>query len=155
MMYNLYLVWYSCHISTCARWSICVARDWVTWLADVSANKHIHSVQSRANLVLFSKVHGTTLKNVLLERSIQLIIGCLKTVNLTWVNKIAVIECTRLFAYERVRSYEGQMNAAPCQFFWVYWSVFLFNSDGVALKNHALIIYNTGSFFFILPVLNC
>ena len=53
------------------------------------------------------------LKNVLLERCIQLMIGGLKNFNLAWVNKIAVIGCTWLFVYETARTYEGGVNAAP------------------------------------------
>ena len=52
------------------------------------------------------------LKHVPLERWIQLI-GGLKTVNLAWVNKIAIIAYTWLFVYESARRYEGRMNAAP------------------------------------------
>ena len=40
-------------------------------------------------------------------------IGGMKTVNLKWVNRIAVIGCTLLFAYEIAFTYEGRMNAAP------------------------------------------
>ena len=78
----------------------------------MSANKRIHSVQSRANKVLFLKLMAPPLKNVLLERCIQLIIGGLKILKLIWVNKIAVIGCTCLFVYESARSYGGPMNAA-------------------------------------------
>ena len=52
------------------------------------------------------------LKNVLLEPCIQLMTCGLKTVNLAWLNKIAVIACTWLFVYESASSYEGRMNAA-------------------------------------------
>ena len=53
------------------------------------------------------------LKHDPLERWIQNMIGGLKTVSLAWVNKIAVIDCTWLFAYESALAYEGRMNAAP------------------------------------------
>ena len=43
-------------------------------------------------------------------------IGGLKTVNLAWVNEIAVIGCTRFFVYESALTYEGRMNAAPVLF---------------------------------------
>ena len=39
--------------------------------------------------------------------------GGLKTVNLAWVNKIAVIDCTWLFVYESALTYEVGRNAAP------------------------------------------
>ena len=39
-------------------------------------------------------------------------IGGLKTVNLAWVNKIAVIGCTWLFVYESALTYETRMGAA-------------------------------------------
>ena len=38
--------------------------------------------------------------------------GGLKTGNLAWVNKVAVIGFTWLFVYERAHSYEGRMNGA-------------------------------------------
>ena len=123
MMYKLYRVWYSWHICTiasnaienknCTRGSTCVVRDCAIWLADVSANKHIHSLQTRANIVLFLNLMAPPIKNVLIERCIQLMIGDLKNVNLAWVNNITVIGCTWLFVYEIARSYEGRMNAAP------------------------------------------
>ena len=40
-------------------------------------------------------------------------IGGFKTVNLSWVNKIAMIGYTWVFVYESARSYEGRMDAAP------------------------------------------
>ena len=40
------------------------------------------------------------IKNVPLERWIQLMIGSFKTVNLAWMNKISVISYTLLFVYE-------------------------------------------------------
>ena len=55
------------------------------------------------------------LKNVLRERCIQLMFGGLKTVNLAWVKKFAVIGCSRIFVYESARSYQVRMNAAPAQ----------------------------------------
>ena len=53
------------------------------------------------------------LKYVPLERGIQLMIGPFKTVNLTWVNKNALIGYTWLFVYESARRYKERMNAAP------------------------------------------
>ena len=66
----------------------------------MSANKHLQSVQFRASKALFLKLMRAVLKHVPLERFIQLMIGGLKTVNLAWVNKTAVIGYTRLFVYE-------------------------------------------------------
>ena len=123
MMYKPYRAWYSRHIYTiasndieyknCTRWIACVARDCSIWLANVSTIKHIHSVLLRENLVLFLKLTAPPLKNLLLERCSQHMIGGLKTVNLTWVNKIAVIGGTWIFVYESARSYERRLNAAP------------------------------------------
>ena len=53
------------------------------------------------------------LKHVPLERWIQLLLGGLKTVNLAWVNKFAMIGYTWLFVYERPRRYKGRMNTGP------------------------------------------
>ena len=86
------------------------------WLADESANKHLQSMQLRASKALFLKLMRVVLKHVPLERWIQHMIGGLKTVNLAWVNKIAVIGCTWLFVYESALTYEGRMNAASCLF---------------------------------------
>ena len=55
----------------------------------------------------------TVLKHVPLDRRIQLMIGGIKTVNLEWVNKVAIIGYTWIFVYESLRRYEGRMNAAP------------------------------------------
>ena len=52
-------------------------------------------------------------KNVPLEHWIQLMIGGFKTLNLAWVNKIAVNGYTWLFVYKSAGRYEGRMNAAP------------------------------------------
>ena len=51
-------------------------------------------------------------KRVPLERWVQLMIGGFKTVNLAWINEIAVIGCTWLFVYESARNFEERMNAA-------------------------------------------
>ena len=40
-------------------------------------------------------------------------IGSFKTVNMAWINKIAMSGYTWLFVYESARRYEGRMNAAP------------------------------------------
>ena len=116
---------HSCHICTigsnaieyknCTRWGPYVARDGAIWLADVSAIKHLQSVQMRAGKALFLKLMWAVLKHVPLERWIQHVIGGLKTVNLAWVNKFAVIGCTWLSVYESALTYKGRMNAAPGQ----------------------------------------
>ena len=82
-------------------------------LAEESANKHLCSMQLYVNIVHFLKLMRVVLKHVPLERWIQLMIGGFKTVNLAWVNKIAMIGYTWLFVYESLRRYEGRMNAAP------------------------------------------
>ena len=82
-------------------------------MADESPNKHLQCVQLRASKALFPKLMRAVLKHVPLESWIQLMIGGLKTVNLAWVNKIAVIGCTWLFVYESSVTYEGRMNVAP------------------------------------------
>ena len=52
-------------------------------------------------------------KNVPLERWIQLMTGGFTTVNLSWVNKIAVIGYTRLYVYQIAHSYEERNNFLP------------------------------------------
>ena len=59
--------------------------------------------------VHFLKLMRAILKYVPLERWI----GGFETVNLAWVNKIALIGYTWLFVYQIARSYEGRMNAGP------------------------------------------
>ena len=54
---------------------------------------------------------GAVVKKIPLERWIQPMIGGLKTVSLTWVNKNVVLGYTWLFVYQRARSYEVRMNA--------------------------------------------
>ena len=61
----------------------------------------------------FLKLMREVLKHVPFECCIQLMIGGLKTVNLAWVNKNAMIGYTWLFAYDSARRYRGWMNAAP------------------------------------------
>ena len=63
-------------------------------------------------LANYLKLMRVVLKYVPLERWIQLMIGGFKTVNLAWVNKIAVIGYTWLFVYESAGRYERRMNAA-------------------------------------------
>ena len=70
-------------------------------LADVSVNTHLRSMQSHVNIVHFLNL----VKNVSLERWIQLFIGGFKTVSLAWVNKFAT-GYTWLFVYESAHGYE-------------------------------------------------
>ena len=122
MVYKLYCVWYSCHICTiasnkmeykiCMRWGKCVARDGAIGLADVSAIKHLQSMQLQASKALFLKLMRVVLKHVPLECWIQHMTGGFKTVSLAWVFKIAVIGCKWLFVYKSALTYEGRMNAA-------------------------------------------
>jgi len=51
-------------------------------------------------------------KNIPLERWIQLMFGGFKNVNLAWVNKIAVIGYTWLFVYQNAHSYEERMHVS-------------------------------------------
>ena len=71
-------------------------------------------MQLYVNIVHFLNIMRVVLKHVPLERWIQLISGRFKTVNLAWVNKIALIGYTWLFVYESPRRYEGRMNTAQC-----------------------------------------
>ena len=80
-------------------------------LTDVSAYKHLRSMQLHVNIVHFLKLTRAVLKHVPLERWIQLMIGGFKTVNLAWVNKIVMMIYTWFFAYESVRRYKGRMSA--------------------------------------------
>ena len=82
-------------------------------MADVSAHMHLQSMQLRASKALFVKLMRVVLKHVPRERWIRYMTGGFKTVNLSWVNKIAVIVGTWLFVYESAPTYEGRMNAAP------------------------------------------
>ena len=74
-------------------------------LTDVSANTYLRSMQSHVNIVHFLKL----VKNIPLERWIQLVIGGFKTVSLAWVNKIAVTGYAWLFIYESAHSYKEGM----------------------------------------------
>ena len=91
-----------------------VSVDLAMPLADGSANKHSRSMQLYVNIVHFLKLMRVVLKNVPLERWNQLMIGDFKTVNLAWVNKVAMIGYPWLFVYEIACRYEERMlNAAP------------------------------------------
>ena len=52
-------------------------------------------------------------KNVPLERWIQLMIGAFKIVKLAGVKKIAMIGYSWLFVYQKAYSYEEQMHVPP------------------------------------------
>ena len=83
-------------------------------MADMSANKHLQSMQLQASKALFLKHLRVVLKHGPLERWIELMIGDLKNISLAWVNKIAEIGFRWLFVYKSALTYEGRMNVAPC-----------------------------------------
>ena len=72
-------------------------------LADESVNKHLCSMQLYVNIVHFLKLMQVVLKLVPLERWIQHMIGGFKTINLAWVNKVAMNGYTCFFVYENLR----------------------------------------------------
>ena len=79
----------------------CISRPRLS-LADASANEHSRSVQLYVNIVHFLNLMLAVLKRVPLERWIQFMIGGFKTVNLAFVNKVAVFGYTWLFVYESI-----------------------------------------------------
>ena len=91
-------------------------------------------MQLRARKTLFLKLMRLVLKHVPLERWIQYMIGGLKTVNLTWVNKIGVVGCTWGFVYERAFTYEGRKNAVPVHSYLNYDTYFINSSEMIELK---------------------
>ena len=67
------------------------------WLTCPPISIYRACTQLRASKALFLKLMRVVLRHVPRERWIQLMNGGLKTVNLAWVIKIAVIGCTWLF----------------------------------------------------------
>ena len=72
-------------------------------------------MQYYVNIVHFLKLMRVVLKHVPFERWIQLMIGGFRTVNLAWVNKVALNGYTWLFVYASLRRYEGRFIAAHGQ----------------------------------------
>ena len=61
-----------------------------------SVPRRVSSMHLHVYIVHFLKLMSGMVKNVPLERWNQLVIGCFKTMNLAWVNKIVVIDYTWL-----------------------------------------------------------
>ena len=70
-------------------------------------------MKSHVNVVNFLKLIMDTLRNVPLERRVQLMFGGFKTVKSVWMNKNALVGYAWLFVYESAHSYEEGMHVPP------------------------------------------